>query len=299
MIRYDFLEPPMNWKYEQEIQRRRGEGGTFMDELKMIKGWISDFIDDYVQTHSVETRWREPVVGAADAHDPLYRELQKTIPMHALPEDIIAGAQSVIVFFVPYDESIGKSNIPGEESSREWDYAYVETNNMLNACTSHLYEKITSMGYGASNLIATYNYDREKLYCGWSHRSSAYVAGIGTFGLNNMLITDQGCCGRVSSVITTWKIRPTPRTGQENCLYKARGVCKKCMERCVNSAFSLQEERVNFDRFKCQEQLHKIVPCYEAPIGTVAACGKCLCGVPCSFTNPSKYFQKGTVNLNG
>ncbi|WP_338094171.1 hypothetical protein [Methanorbis furvi] len=33
----------------------------------------------------------------------------------------------------------------------------------------------------------------------WSHRHFAVLAGLGTFGVNNMLITRMGCYGRVSS----------------------------------------------------------------------------------------------------
>lgn len=33
----------------------------------------------------------------------------------------------------------------------------------------------------------------------WSHRHAAYIAGLGIFGINNMLITNKGCVGRIPS----------------------------------------------------------------------------------------------------
>lgn len=257
-----------------------------MSEKEIIKTWIYDYVSNYVKTHDIETRWREPVIGVADAEDPLYKELKKIIsPTHALPSDIVPGARSVIVFFVPFAKEIAVSNIPEEESSREWDYAYIETNQMLRDLTGYLYEKITEMGYHASNLPPTYNYDQEKLISDWSHRSSAYIAGIVTFGINNMLITEKGCCGRIASVITDWVIPPDSRPEEEYCLYKAKGICGKCISRCVNNAFSIKDGEVIYDRYKCNEQIYeKIIP--QWPIGPGDTCGKCMCGIPCSFVKP-------------
>ena len=261
-----------------------------MSSREMIEKWIKEYIEQYGKNHDVETKWREPVVGVASAADPLYRELKSIIgPTHALPEDIVPGAKSVIVYFVPFEESIVRSNIAGEESSREWDYAYIETNQMLKDMTQYLYEQITAMGYHASNLPPTYNYDPVKLISDWSHRSSAVIAGIGKFGINNMLITKQGCCGRIGSTITDWELAADERPEGEYCLYKAKGVCGKCMDKCVNDAFSVVNNDVIYDRYKCNEQIYdKIVP--QWPIGPGDTCGKCMCGLPCSLKNPMHVF---------
>lgn len=61
-----------------------------------------------------------------------------------------------------------------------------------------------------------------------------------------MLITKKGCCGRVGSVVTDIELMPTPRIDEEYCLYKNNGTCKKCIEKCVNSAFMIQEGKVIF-----------------------------------------------------
>lgn len=258
-----------------------------MSDKEIIKKWIEDYIADYPKKNNVETRWRKPIVGIASAEDPLYKELKKIIgPTHSLPSDIVPGAKSVIAFFVPFEKEIVTSNIPEEESSREWDYAYIETNQMLGHLTEYLYEQITKIGYHASNLPPTYNYDEKLLISDWSHRSSAYIAGIGTFGINNMLITESGCCGRLGSVITDWELPADFRPEEEFCLYKAKGICGKCLGRCVNNAFSKVDGNIVFDKYKCNEQIYqKIIP--QWPIGPGDTCGKCMCGIPCSLVNPN------------
>lgn len=138
-----------------------------MNDQSRIYNWIAQFIEDYPKTHDIITRWKKPVVGVAAANDPLYEELKTIVgPTHALPSDLVPGAKSVIVAFVPFVENIPESN---------------------------------------------------------------------------MMITEQGCCGRVCSIITDWELEPTPRPEEEFCLFKRDG-----------------------------------------------SCGKCLVGLPCSFTNPSK-----------
>ena len=261
-----------------------------MDNREIIN-LIMEYVMNYKELKHTQTQWREPIIGFADANDELFNKLKEIIsPTHALPSDLVPNAKSVITFFIPFSEDIVKSNIHGEESSKEWDYAYIETNNLIGDLNKFLYEKITAKGYHASLLPATYNYDEEKLLSDWSHRSVAYISGIGKFGIHNMLITKSGCCGRVGSVVTDIELIPTPRTDEEYCLYKYNGTCKKCIEKCVNNAFLIQDGHIFFDRRKCNEQIYKNVPVY--PIGPGDTCGKCMCGIPCSFEIPRKLNDK-------
>lgn len=191
----------------------------------------------------------------------------------------------MLVFFLPFQEEIIKSNIEGIESSREWDIANIETNNLIIDINKHLYEKITQMGYTSTILPPTYNYDEEKLISDWSHRHVGYIAGIGTFGINNMLITEQGCCGRMGSIITNMPLTPTTRLKQENCLYKYNGTCKKCIDNCVVNAITANKEYPFVDKESCNNQIYNNnIPQY--PIGSGDACGKCMCNTPCSSKNP-------------
>lgn len=255
---------------------------------KIIK-LINEYVNEYHEKSQTETSWREPVIGFAAAKDPLFRQLKKIIgPNHALPEELIPGAKAVIVFFIPFSKAVVESNKTGEESSKAWDYACIETNQLINDLTRTLHDTISGWGYQASLLPSTYHYNEQKLQSDWSHRSVGVIAGIGKFGLNNMLITEKGCCGRLGSVITDLDLIPTVRSDGEFCLYKSKGICQKCLKKCVNQAFSVEADgTVKFDRYRCNEQIYdKIVPLY--PIGQGDACGKCLCGVPCSLGIPGQ-----------
>lgn len=251
-----------------------------------IEKIITDFVRNYQSEHHTETSWREPVIGFADAADPMFLELKHIIgPSHALPSEILPDAQSVIAYFIPFSKEVIKSNIPEEESSREWDYANLETNLLLSDLNQILYEKLEKLGYHASLLPPTYNYDEEELVSDWSHKSAAYVAGLGRFGAHHLLITDKGCCGRIGSIVTDLELTPTPKPDKEYCLNKYNGSCRKCVDRCVNDAFCTTGDTIFYDRYRCNEQIYdKAIPLYS--IGSGDACGKCMCGVPCSFTNP-------------
>lgn len=255
---------------------------------RQITRLILDFVRSYHEKHHTETVWREPVIGFANADDPLFSELKFIIgPDHALPSELLTGAKSVIAYFIPFSKDIVQSNIPERESSREWDYAKIETNLLLSDLNQFLHDKLAIYGYHTSLLPPTYHYDEEELVSDWSHKSAACIAGIGKFGIHHLLITDQGCCGRIGSVITDLELAPTPRPEKEYCLYKYDKSCRKCINRCVNHAFCISEGTVLYDRHRCNEQIYnQTVPHY--PAGDGDTCGKCMCGVPCALTNPCK-----------
>lgn len=248
---------------------------------------ITAYVGSYQDLKQTETGWRDPLIGFADAADELFPKLKEIVsPDHALPADIVPNAKSVITFFLPFTRETVESNITGEETSRVWDYAYIETNTLIEDLCKYLHETLTVRGFNASLLPATYNYNEEELISDWSHRSVAYISGIGKFGLHNMLITKSGCCGRLGSVITDAVFAPTPRTDEEYCLYKYNGTCKKCIDRCVNDAFQQESGKILCNRWKCNEQIFSKKSNRDYPIGLGDTCGKCMCGVPCSLVNP-------------
>jgi epoxyqueuosine reductase len=65
----------------------------------------------------------------------------------------------------------------------------------------------------------------------WSERHAAYVAGLGTFSLNDGFITEKGIAHRCGSVITNVVIPPTKRICADpwsNCLFFREGSCGLC-----------------------------------------------------------------------
>jgi len=245
---------------------------------------IKQFIEHYSEMRDVQTKWKEPLVAYADATDEMFYNLKNVVsPSHAIPQDFLPEAKTVVAYFIPFDEVVVESNIEGKESSKVWAKAYVETNQLILDLNTFIKNELQKLEYKSNIMPATHNFDSKKLISDWSHRHVAFIAGLGKFGLNNMLITDKGCCGRVGSFITDLKIEPTKRKNEENCLYKHMNVCKKCVDRCVNNALKVD----CFDRHKCYEMCLHNDKLYS-DIGLSDVCGKCLVNVPCSKTNPVK-----------
>ncbi len=255
---------------------------------------ITRAISEHIHNYHAEkgTKWREPIVGFADAKDPLFTKLKTVISStHAMPEDIVQGAKSVIVFFIPFDEAIINSNIEEIQSSIEWDMAKIETNMLIQSIHTMLHDLIQSNGYESSIVHNATDYDEELLQSDWSHRHVAYIAGVGTFGIHNLLITEQGCCGRIGSLITTMPLEATQTLQHENCLFKYNGSCAMCAEKCVAKAISTDNGYPYVNKKRCNEQIYDgLVPQYENGIGDT--CGKCMSGVPCSLQNPCSRLQK-------
>ncbi len=251
-----------------------------MEEI--IKKLIKEFVNEYPKQHNIKTQWGEPIVKFSSAQDDLYLKLKEVVsPTHALPTDFLPEAKAVIAYFIPFDESIVKSNIHGKHSSKEWAIAYIETNKLISNLNIHINNQLEKLGFKSTIIPATHNFDEEVLISDWSHRHVAYISGLGKFGLNNMLITDKGCCGRIGSIITNLEIEPSKRGEGEHCLYKTKGICKVCVKSCVNSALKTN----SFDRHKCYEMLLENDSIYS-DLSLVDACGKCCVGLPCSTKNP-------------
>ena len=132
----------------------------------------------------------------------------------------------------------------------------------------------------------------EGLMASWSERHIAYASGLGTFGLNGLMITTKGCAVYLSSVACDVALTPTPRTYEHymaNCLFYREGSCRRCLERCAGGAIS-EQGRSNI---RCRENLGKDQPAMlnklgldKELIGLGPACGLCSTKVPCEDRIP-------------
>jgi epoxyqueuosine reductase QueG len=243
---------------------------------------IKTFVSGRMNVHGTRTRWGVPLVGFAAADDPLFAQLKEAVRLsHATPGELLAGARTVIVYFLPFSRNIPRSNRQEQTASREWAVAYVETNQLIIDLNRHLGDVLQERGYASKVLPPTHNFDVEQLMADWSHKHIAYVAGLGKFGLHHMLITEKGCCGRFGSLVTDATIPPTPRPEGEFCLGRQDGSCRVCLQKCPVGA--LTEDA--YDRHKCYALLLENAEIYASE-GLADVCGKCVSVVPCSFANP-------------
>lgn len=247
-----------------------------------IKTLIEDYVKQYSLNENIKTSWGTPLVAFADPNDNMFSNLKQIVkPTHLIPRDILQSAETVISYFIPFDNSIIDSNVKGKYSSKEWALAYVETNDLIANINEYLVERLNELNYPSKRIPSIHNFDKESLMSDWSQRHIAQIAGLGKFGINNMLITEKGCCGRFGSIVTSIKLKPSLRGDKEYCLYKLKGTCKKCLESCVSNAL----ETDSFDRIRCfdivmiNDKLHPDLPLTDV-------CGKCCVQLPCSTNIP-------------
>lgn len=266
-----------------------------------MKQQIIDFIENYIKEYqsreSIATEYGQPLIGFADAFHPYIQNLTELIsPTHVLPQDVLPDARIIVAYYIPFTKKLAKTNrIEGIMASPEWARGYEETNALFAELNDALINFIHTKAGLAGVTPKAVTFSQETLMSDWSHRHIAYAAGLGTFGLNNMLLTRKGCCGRFSTVITNLELEPdAPIEGEDYCLYKKNGSCGVCVKNCPTGALTAEK----YDRFKCyvlcQENAKLFTQfgsSYTNEDGTAAnsvgseVCGKCITGSPCAFWN--------------
>ena len=248
----------------------------------LIQTSITRFVRGYNSTTQIETKWDDPITGYASTHDPLFLQLKSAISTtHYMPNTLLPGSRTVIAYFIPFTTSTVESNRHGRRCSREWAIAYLETNQLIKDLNHWLIHIIEQLGFAATALPPTHNFDSQRLLSDWSHKHVAFIAGLGTFGLHHMLITEKGCCGRLGSLITTAEITPSIKPENSFCLFYADGSCQQCVEHCVFGALNVNA----INRHRCYDVCLSNAEMYSE-LGLADVCGKCMCVTPCSFTNP-------------
>lgn len=243
---------------------------------------IWQLILGYCRQRDLPVIWKKPIVRFADVANPGFSQLQDLADSaHHLPQEYLPAAKNVISWFLPFLPEVGRGNLEGKLSSPQWASAYLVTNEMATKINQQLAAYIQEeLGFEAAvpsdaGMIGTDN-PRSR----WSQRHVAYLAGHGTFGLNNMLISDAGTVGRYFSVVTALDIAPDAPVTEERCLWKKDGTCGACVMRCETGALTA----AGFDRFACLVQC--LINMERYPGADV--CGKCIVELPCSYGIPKQ-----------
>ena len=122
----------------------------------------------------------------------------------------------------------------------------------------------------------------------WSERHTAFISGLGTFGLCDGLISPKGKAARYGSVIANIPLTATPRPyGKYNEYCMAENGCTACITRCPAGAISKE----GHDKLKCiLYHMNVIKPiCHDrCDYDGYAVCGLCQTGVPCECGIPER-----------
>lgn len=245
-----------------------------------LKNKIEIIIKNTVANPGTETGYREPLIGFASTDDPIFFEIKQIVgPHHFHPKEIFPEAKTVIAFFLPFEKELVKQNLKSGVV-RESIQASVDTNYLIREINEKLKTELAKEGITVIVPKVVFDYKNNGFGVAWSHKSAAYAAGLGTFGFNQMLITQSGCAGRIGSLLISVEIPPTSRPKEEFCRHKKGEKCLVCMDRCQSGALSLN----GFDKEKCFMRLQEDEKAY--PELNQHGCGKCATG-PCTL-DPSE-----------
>lgn len=167
-----------------------------------------------------------PMVGVAPVERWDREWMDPWIPRDFRPRSIYPEARSVIVIGLPVDLPILETT-----PSIYYHELYKTVNTLLDHSAyriarfldqeGHPSLYVPRDGYGSISILTT------TPFAFFSHRHAAFLAGLGSFGVNNMLLTPEyGPRVRFTSIFTTAELPPDEVMGEQ--------LCVRCM-RCVRS----------------------------------------------------------------
>ena len=264
----------------------------------------------------------DPLVGVARGNDYIYKKFKEVVDQeHLTPlelwiaegkNEVDSSELRVVSIVFPYVDKIrtgsknttkkGRTLLPAEIYCVGRNYANKFKQDMCRKSIEYYKKK----GYDAVAGMLSEAYTlrtKERFYSTWSERHNAFAAGLGTFSLSDALITEVGCNVRLASVVTNAPLDVTPRKSDDpfaNCLYYAKGTCRKCEERCPGNAIDAEGHDKNqcyfYGRVVARKILARIEPILKPhwrridgvykeqypPVG----CAFCQFDVPCMDKNP-------------
>lgn len=237
-----------------------------------------------------------PLVGVAAANDPLFREYKLVIgSFHRTPLEILEGAVSVVCWVLPITRATRDSNRKERAlPSVTWARTRSFGEEFNTALRRHVVSFLEARGHRAVAPMLAPDWKRLDdtpvgIASTWSERHAAYAAGLGTFSLNDGLITPRGLAHRLGSVVTTLPMAVTSadRPGvREYCLFYDDDGCTSCIGRCPAGAISPS----GHDKALCSAYLEATIkPAVAGPWGTpIPGCGLCQTRVPCESRVPRR-----------
>jgi epoxyqueuosine reductase len=256
----------------------------------------------------------EPIVAFANGDDPIFQDLKTIIgEFHLTPREImekhVAGKRwqfgattqieniGVISWALPLNH---ETRLPERSSPYGGSVRYNHSRWIGIKFYEHLAQYVASLleVLGSNAIAPTQSrfFEIKEMPGGWiaanwSERHVAYACGLGTFGLNGLMITSRGCAVYLDSVICDRALTPTPRAASHvaNCSFYQDGSCGFCIERCIASAIG-NEGQSNVACLKNlrDEQTGKVksMGLDKGLVGPAPSCGRCSIGVPCEDRIP-------------
>ena len=269
---------------------------------RVISGYVETSPRNYCQQFGGKF-FDQPLVGFARGDDHIFDIIREEVgpesmsPGQALNCSLKArgfagelkeGEVSVISWVLPISLLVREKNRAEKSGpAAEWSYTRSYGEEFNNDLRRRVIGWLESRGYlaAAPMLLPEFRTikdpDRRGFTSNWSERHTAYACGLGTFSLNDALITKRGIAHRVGSVVVNTALPEAhrPYEGHMDYCIAGRG-CQACIKRCPAGAISGS----GHDKNLCHEWTYSGEEAtakrklYGIP---KTGCGLCQVGVPC------------------
>ena len=252
-----------------------------------------------------EPMWEKPIVGFARGDDPYFTHYKNTIgDFYWLPAEVFyratgaaVGDDQLTVISIGFPQT-AKTKADQRDASGmpcdRWLYTRGEWEEMIRMISDELVEKLTAGGLQTVSLESISELQRQNsvnfgIASNWSHRHTAFIAGLGTFGLSGGLITEKGKAMRFTTLIVKADIEPTKRPYRDYhayCKFYTENKCGACITRCPVNAITKE----GHDKEVCSAYLTKIKkelgPDFVKNSHYTSGCGLCQSRIPCQDRIP-------------
>lgn len=277
-----------------------------------IKKVVSVFVEKSPRNYCRQLGERyfdPPLVGFARGDDPVFGIVKEQVgPLSMAPCDamtfslqargyegrIMPGEVSVVSWTLPISGAVREKNRRQKtEPAVEWAYTRSYGEEFNNDLRRRVVGWLESRGYPAvapmqlpQFSIIRNDPSRRNFTSTWSERHTAYACGLGTFSLNDALITERGIAHRLGSVVVMAVLPEAvrPYNGHMDYCLWAKG-CVACIKRCPVDAIS----ESGHDKDICSQMTYYSQEAEERRkrLGVEkTGCGLCQVGVPCEDRIP-------------
>ena len=283
-----------------------------LNDRSQIEKMIHDVFDG-METNSFsvlgkadEPMWETPLIGIAAGDDPYYSFLKEHIgTFHMMPAEAFAQKYQDVpdpsklrIISISFPQATVTKNMQTAAEEFPCDYWLVsrgEWEPFIAIFCQRLEEAFAAKGIRSVcpdllTAMKPMKSDTRGFASTWSHRHTAYAAGLGTFGLSDGLITTKGKAVRFTSIIVEMDLPVNGKVSEDPYGWCTR--CGACIGRCPADAI-LPE--TGHEKDKCEAYgrycVETLQPKHEGKGYHIKGCGLCQVGVPCSDHPP----QTGTI----